>query len=159
MFGTVQERCSSRNGKPQLKIGGKYIFVGRCNTDGIDKGSYVEYETNTFGDGGKLTGLLSIRLAKSSNGSASPGPTPAGGFDGDELRFISNVVGSAIMAKSVGSPTEVKGWALAAREALEALKAVPAPAGRPEHPFNDELPRDEESENPAPKPQPSGARW
>lgn len=157
MFGTVQERCSSRNGKPQLKINGKYIFVGRCNTDGIDKGSQVEYETNTFGDGGKLTGLLSIRLAQPNGAPRSNGsqaPSPASFFDGDELRFISNVVGSAIMAKSAASPTDVKGWALAAREALEALKG--APAQRTEHPFNDDLPPDE-SENPAP-PQNNGAR-
>jgi hypothetical protein len=151
MLGTVQERCNSRNGKPQLKIGGKYIYVGRCNIDGIDQGAYVEYETNTFGERNNLTGLLSIRLAKPANGSAPPGGgiSPPSGFDGDELRFISNVVGSAIMAKSAASPTDVKGWALAAREALEALKSRTQPA-RDEHPFNDDLPPDE-SENPAPR--------
>lgn len=149
MLGTVQERTTSRNGKPQLKINGKYIFVGRCNTDGIDKGSYVEYETNTFGNDGKLTGLLSIRLAQQNGGAKSNGSQPAAPsfFDGDELRFISNVVGSAIMAKSAGSPTDVKGWALAAREALEALKST---RPQPEHEFNDDLPPDE-SENPAPR--------
>jgi hypothetical protein len=160
MFGTVQGREFSKKGSLKLKIEGKWMFVGRCNADGIDNGAYVEYETNTFGDRGNLIGLQSIRVvprpqqssAPQSNGHAAPpsnGGIELSPLDDSGMRFVSNVVGSAIAAGTLKDAVEVEKWTMAALGAFRALmgRQLREPGEDDEDP--------NESENPAPK----GANW
>lgn len=145
-FGTFTEWGQTRNGGPKLKIDGKWVFPQRgTNTDGLQPGMRVEYDTHLGGDKGTLVLLDRIRPAAQppqSNGPVFPIP-PA--YDEAELRFISNVVGSALTAGKLIAAHEVTVWALAAQRALGALKAD-------DKELNDRIPGedDERSENPAP---------
>jgi len=154
MFGTVQGREFSKKGSLKLKIEGKWMFAGRCNVDGIDTGTYVEYDTKTFGEKNNLIGIERIRVVPrpqqnaSSNGN---GHAPTGGvelspLDDSGMRFVSNLVGIAILAKTIVDPAEVEKWTMAALGSLRAL------SGRES---NREPGEDDESEDPAPR----DAQW
>ncbi len=135
-IGTVQEFARSKNGAPQVKIGGKYYFVGKANIDGMSVGDEIDFESNVFGDRGTLYGLQSWKLAKTTqrpqqvNGHAAP-PAPA--FDGDMLRYASNVVANAIQAGLIKVPRDITPWFWAAMD-------CPKATDEEEPPFNDEIP-------------------
>ncbi len=131
MIGTVQEKGVSKNGKPKIKIDGKWYFAGRCDISSIQPGQKIDFASSTFGEGGKFSGLDSWALVPSST--AQPSATLSGYMDESELRFVSNVVGSAITGGACKEPTQVLSWAKAAQGALHALKT----------------PMSDESENPA----------
>ena len=133
MIGTVQEKGLSKNGKPKIKIDGKWYFAGRCDISQIYPKNVVEFSSSTFGEGGKFNGLESIVAAANTQPAQSKAAEPSPYIDEAEMRFISNVVGSAITAKSCDSPDQVLSWAKAAQGALHALKT----------------PMSDESENPA----------
>jgi hypothetical protein len=164
MLGTVQGREFSKKGSLKLKIEGKWMFVGRCNVDGIDTGAYVEYDTNTFGDRGNLIGLQAIRVVPrpqnaapaQSNGHAVPASNSGielSPLDDSGMRFISNIVGSAITAGTLKDPVEVEKWTMAALGAFRALmgRTLAREPGE-----DDDDPN--ESENPAPQGN-TGTRW
>lgn len=148
MIGTFQEWGRTSKGGPKLKLDGRWVYPSRgCNTDGLNPGMAVEYETSMGGNDGKLVILNRIRPAP--QGSAPPANNAAP-YDESELRFISNVVGSALTAGTIKEPGQLMEWALAAQGALKALKG-------PKDPLDDDLPDSFESEDPAPKG--GGAPW
>lgn len=121
-FGTFQEWGKTSTGGPKLKIEGKWVFPDRkANLDGIEPGAYVEYETRQGGNDGKLTILNRIRPAQPSAGQKPAAAVQSPAWDDSGMRFISNIVGSAIAGGKLESPTDVKAWTLAAQEALQAL--------------------------------------
>lgn len=130
-IGTVQGFPESRNGKPQIKIDGAYYFVGRCDVSSLKKGDRIDFTFNTFGDNGKLKGLQNWALANGApqtNGQMNGAAHSASALDDQDRPAISNWVAHAIAAGHIKSPTEIKAWALASQEALQALKgAKPAP--------------------------------
>lgn len=131
-IGTFQEFARSRKGAPQVKIDGKYYFVGKCNVDGLTPGDRIEFESNTFGDRGTLHGLQTWKLAgapQKPNGHAAPAPA----FDGDMLRYASNVVANAIQAGLIKAPRDITPWFWAAMD-------CPKASDEEEPPFNDEIP-------------------
>lgn len=135
-IGTVQEFARSKKGAPQVKIGGKYYFVGKANIDGLNVGDEIEFESNVFGDRGTLYGLQSWRPSKvapkqQSNGNGHAAPAPA--FDGDMLRYASNVVANAIQAGLIKGPRDITPWFWAAMD-------CPKATDEEEPPFNDEIP-------------------
>lgn len=134
-IGTVQEFARSKKGAPQVKIGGKYYFVGKANIDGLNVGDEIEFESNTFGDRGTLYGLNSWRLAKKPQNGAQPsnGSAPsATAVDGDQLRYASNVVANAIQAGLIKEPRDITKWYWGAMDSMNATDDEP--------PFNDEIP-------------------
>lgn len=134
-IGTFQEFARSRKGAPQVKIDGKYYFVGKCNVDGLTPGDKIEFESNTFGDRGTLHGLNTWKLAgapqKANGAAANHSPAPAA-VDGDLLRYASNVVANAIQAGLVKNPKDITPWYWAAMECPNAQDDEP--------PFNDDIP-------------------
>lgn len=172
MFGTVQEMNPSKSGKSmKLKINGKWLTAGgRVNLDGVSAGGYVEYEEGSFpgSDGTMIACINRIRPAQAGaaiaqQGSSQPpcgvingGAPQSAAVDEASLRFISNVVGSAIAAKTIENPTDVRAWTLAAREALQALSEPVKAAVDPE--FNDDMP-DNFYENLPPQKAPQGPSW
>lgn len=121
MFGTVNELGRTKTGGPRLKIDGKWTYPSRtCNIDGIQAGGYVEYETSLGGNQGTLVILNRIRPAQAPAGTPSAAPQSAA-VDEASLRFISNVVGSAITAGAIKDPKDVSPWSLAALKALKTL--------------------------------------
>lgn len=134
-IGTIQSFERSRNGAPKLKIDGKYYFVGKTNIDGLGVGDKVDFTSNTFGDRG-LLGLMTCVPARAaqnvppqSNGHAAP----AAVFDGDMLRYASNVVANAIQAGLIKAPRDITPWFWAAMD-------CPKASDDEEPPFNDEIP-------------------
>jgi hypothetical protein len=131
-IGTVQEFARSKKGAPQVKIDGKYYYVGKCNIDGMSVGDRIEFESNAFGDRGTLFGLQTWKMSgpvqPKSNGHAAPAPT----FDGDMLRYASNVVANAIQAGLIKEPKHITPWFWAAMDCPKASDDEP--------PFNDEIP-------------------
>lgn len=135
--GTFQEHARSKKGAPQVKIDGKYYFVGKCNIDGLTPGDRIEFESNTFGDRGTLLGLNTWKLAgapQRSNGAAPAAAASAAPsvVDGDQLRYASNVVANAIQAGLIKEPREITKWYWGAMDSLHASDDEP--------PFNDDGP-------------------
>lgn len=144
MIGTVQELGASKNGKPKVKIDGIWYFAGRCDISTVKPGNVLDFTFSEFGEprnGKRMRGLdnwaftSQASIPHAAEVQAKLGePAPSNYIDEAELRFISNVVGSAISAGTLKEPQDVTKWAIAARGALGALK------GEFQH---------EESENPA----------
>lgn len=140
MFGTVQEMNPSKSGKSQrLKINGKWLIANfKVNLDGVVPGASVEYEEGSFvgNDGTPVATVAKIRPAQQSayppnqngggqNAANSPVTIPKSApVDEASLRFISNVVGSALTAGIIKAPTEVGSWAIAALRALKSLEVA-----------------------------------
>ncbi len=149
MIGTVQELGARKNGKPKVKIDGIWYFAGRCDISTVKPGNVLDFTFSEFGEprnGKRMRGLdnwaftsqASIPHAAEVQDKRGE-PASSNYIDEAELRFISNVVGSDISAKTILVGPEVTGWALAAQEALRALKGEPIRAVSYE-----------DSENPAP---------
>lgn len=171
MFGVLQEFGRSKAGNPKLKIDGRWYPAGRNNLDGLVEGGRVEYEEGSFpgSDGKPVACINKIRPAPVANG---PGPVSgavgaivsrqsavipvSAPVDEASLRFISNVVGSAIAAKTLDSPTDIRAWTLAAREALQALSEPPKAAAPVDPEFNDDMPEAFYKELPPGATQPKG---
>jgi hypothetical protein len=123
MFGNFTEWGKTSTGGPKLKIEGKWVFPDRkANLDALEPPLYVEYETRQGGNDGKLTILNRIRPATPPPGQKPPAAVNAPVWDDSGMRFISNVVGSALAAGKLESPTDVRVWTLAARQGLLALR-------------------------------------
>lgn len=142
IFGYVQARERSKSGKSwRLQVGGKWYTVSnRANLDGIEQGIYVECRMGGFSadNGNWIPTIEGIRPAQ-----APRAPTPPQGrgsgpivpsrlasahWDDSALRFLSNVVGSAITAGVIKDPVEVLAWTAAAEESLRSLGQMQAPA-------------------------------
>lgn len=128
MIGTVQELGTTKNGKAKLKIDGTWFFAGRCNVSSVQVGHKLDFTWSPFGDKGQFKGMDAWGFANETNAKGGqtrdvPIPKPDPNYlDEPSLRFISNVVGSAITAQTLKDPTEVTKWALAAKSALGALQ-------------------------------------
>lgn len=123
MFGTVNERGHTKTGGPRLKIDGKWMYPDRrCNLDGIEPGGYVEYETSLGGNQGTLVILNRIRPAPRPAGMPNGTAPQSAAVEEASLRFISNVVGSAITAGVIKDPNQVGPWSISALRALKSLE-------------------------------------
>jgi hypothetical protein len=128
--GTVQELGASQNGKPKVKIDGTWYFVQSNN--GMNVGSAIEFDPDTFEISGKTFNKIKAwGPAARSSANNPPVSQQAGGLPEPQLRFISNVVGSAIASGAIKAPEHIAGWFEAAKDALEGRDA-----GKP---FNDPL--------------------
>lgn len=130
-FAYVQAKERSKSGKSwKLQLNGKWLSVSnRANMDGVEQGVYVEYQLGGFpGNDGKFIETVDrIRPAQAPAGSTPPSTAgvsklKAALWDDSSLRFISNIVGSAITANRLESPLDVKVWTLAAEQALLSLQ-------------------------------------
>jgi len=143
LSGYVQAKERTKSGKAwKLKLNGKYISVSnRANMDGVDQGSFVEYELGGFqGDNGWVSTIDRVRPAKAPdgaqqerayNGAAAGSSLPSrlanAAWDDSALRFISNVVGCALTAGHAKDPTDILAWTAAAEQALKNLGQAQAP--------------------------------
>lgn len=174
-FATCNEFGQSLKGNPKIKLDGKWFPVGRNNIDGIVPGSQVEVEFGSFPDsktGQPVACINKIRPAPMNGhgmqGNYAPQPKPDSApfkmppsptgmvcevspLDDSGMRFISNLVGSAVTGGHVTAPAELSVWTVAAYRAFKAIKSTVA---EPE--FNDRIPGEDDgdSENPAPP-----SRW
>ena len=127
MIGTVESLTKSKSGKSwRVKISGKYY--GASFDSHLDKevGKAIDfiYSTGDFGDwidswayakgapqaAQEVANRVLERNAERTERLAEP-----------ELRFVSNVVGSAIMAKSLTDPQDIGVWAKAAAAAVKEI--------------------------------------
>lgn len=120
--GPVTEMGQTKSGKSKFKIAGQWYFPGRLKTL-PSVGQTIALKYTLFGDRGDLRSLEDWKPM--TNGAAPSIPVSAG-VDEASLRFISNVVGSAITAKTISEPGQIQAWYQAAKSALEG-KAAPIP--------------------------------
>lgn len=123
--GTVQAKEFSKNGKPKLKVDGKWYFAGRCDVSSVQAGQRIEFEWSEFGEpnakGFRPKGMSNWRLVTAQTPSAA-----TGNQDDADRPFISNVVAHAIQAGCIKAPEEIEKWAVAAQRAMRnALGAKP----------------------------------
>ena len=136
-IGIVNEFARSKKGAPQVKIDGKYYFVGKCNIDGLNVGDRIDYTANTFGDRGTLLGLQTWKLMEpAKNGYGTPDKVNPAVSDDAEMRFISNCVGQAIAAGTIKIPSDIAPWFAAAKAALKQPTADNFDDGPP--PYDDD---------------------
>src|SRR5690348_7683480 len=117
-FGQLTEVGRTKNNTgPKYKIDGQWYYPARsCNTDGLQPGMQVEYEMSWGGNDGKLRILDRVRPAgvpPQSNGNGSHRAAPSqpniptvalSPLDDSGMRFVSNLVGSAVMAGKIDAP-------------------------------------------------------
>jgi hypothetical protein len=143
MQGVVNERGASQRGTPKLKIDGTWYVASKLNLDGIESGSRVEFEPSTFpGQNGPVKCINSIRPVQASGGGGAPAKVANAVSDDATMRFISNIVGSAVTAKTITEPAQIAAWYQAAKMAATA-PALPVrrpPSDDEPPPFNDEIP-------------------
>lgn len=123
---TIQEIGKTSTGKPKVKAGGQWYFLGR-NIDAPAQGATVEIREGSFkfGDGTPAKTIEAWRPASSGSAQQQPAPPP-GYVDEASMRFISNCVGSAITAGTIKEPGQIASWFRAAKAALEG-KDAPIP--------------------------------
>lgn len=127
MQGKIENISKSKSGKTwRVKIGGQ--FYGANFDSNLDSavGKMIDfnYEDGEFGKWVKSWDYL-----RGGSQAPSPGPqtapnSPAGAgstLSEPELRFISNVVGQAILSKTLTDPSLIGLWAKAARQTLKEL--------------------------------------
>lgn len=114
--GPVTELGQTKNGSKKFKIGGQWYFPGRNLAGSFPTvGQSVELKYTLFGDKNDLRSLERWRTI-----AAAPQtqPQPSTALDGDSLRYISNILGNAVAAKTINSPSELYIWFEAAKAAL-----------------------------------------
>jgi len=104
------------NGKFSCSAGPK-IDISSL-TIGSEADFQVESKPKANGEG-SYSKLTSFSFAGSAPISAITTPVTKDGISEPMLRFISNVVGTAITSGAINSPTDIKIWALAARDAFK----------------------------------------
>lgn len=134
--GYVQEMGRTKSGaSAKLKINGTWTTVNNrsANIDGIQPGAYVEYQLGGFNgsDGKWIPTIDRIRPAQAPQGQPpGQGTAQAGSpvsrlksasWDDSSMRFMSNLIGAAIMAGKIETPIQISDWALAAQDALLVL--------------------------------------
>lgn len=126
MIGTVQEVTKSKSGRAwRVNVEGKWY--GAFLDSGVDGavGKRIDFTYKSdpkFGDQITKWGYA----GGNGNGATAPvgapqAPASNGPLTEPELRFCSNVVGQAILAKTLTDPEMIGLWAKAARQALKEL--------------------------------------
>lgn len=152
---TVQEHGQTKSGNPKVRANGKWYFLARDIGAPPAVGATVEIRTGSFtmGEPPKVfetieawrpAGQVQPTVAQPSYAppnqqyAAQTSARPAKQEPVDEyideasLRYISNVVGQAIAAKTIVEPGQILAWHLAAKASL---KNQSAPV-----PFDDRIP-------------------
>ena len=125
MIGKVENVSKSKTGKSwRVKIGSEYYGAQfDSNIEGAT-GKMIDF---SFDDDVKF-GKWVKSWAYATNAAPQPPAAPVAEHGGEhtglteaEMRFISNVVGQAILAKTISTPLEISVWAKAARMTLKEL--------------------------------------
>lgn len=122
MIGTVDRVEKSKSGKSwRVKIGPKYYGAGFDSQISGASGKSIDFN---FEDGEFGPWIKSWAYAQDNPVPTSPqapnSPQKAG-LEEHELRFVSNVVGSAITAKTLTDPLQISVWAKAAAATVKEL--------------------------------------
>lgn len=128
MQGTVQEITTTKAGKPRVKVNGEWYSVK--GVIGMFTGQSIDFDASSWDYQGKTYHGIdkwgpvpgsSVQPMPSAPPQATNGHAPSLALTGDELRFISNVVGSAITSKAIEDPVDLIAWAKGAQAALKSL--------------------------------------
>lgn len=129
MEGTVQKIELKDGGKARVSVNGQWYSIK--GTNGLTEGARIGFDASSWDYKGKTYhgidkwGLLPEAPHTNGNGAAhhpaTPAASPAMVMTGDELRFISNVVGSAITSGTIKDPVDLIAWAKGAQGALKSL--------------------------------------
>ena len=138
MRGAIQEISFSQGGKLKLKIEGKWYFSPNNDDPNLKPGVTLGFDAGQFEFKNKYYDRIDkyevIRADTSSSGynppihaspqTQTPAATPETYISEPEMRFISNVVGQAIVSKTITDPMDILAWAKAAQGAISALKVL-----------------------------------
>jgi len=153
MIGVVKERGQTDSGSKHITIDRTRYYFGRAVKSYPEVGQKIEFEYEEFGEPrgkwGRPRAIISWKPVVDSAGKPEPRSTIT---DADILRSVSNVVGSACAAGTVKNPEELEKWFIAAWGGFTRRQKAAQPA-EPE--FDDDIPDGDESENPAPRGEPS----
>lgn len=117
----VEQVTTSKSGKAlRVKAGG--TWYGAKKDSGITAGMEIDA---IIEDGNYGPWIAKYKVTTAAPAQA-PATAPVNGGDhhgltGDELRFVSNIVGTAIQAGKLTDPAEISAWAKAARMTLKEL--------------------------------------
>jgi len=153
MQGTVKERAQTEGGAKYITIDRQRYYFDRGVSTFPEVGAKIEFEYHEFGEArGKFGKPRSISNWKPVLNGAGKPETGSTITDADILRSVSNVVGSACAAGTVKSPQELEQWFMFAWAGFTRRQKSAQPS-EPE--FDDNIPYGDESENPAPRGEPS----
>lgn len=114
----VQEIGKTQKGTPRAKINGEWYFLGRgIGAPPVGQSLEIKEGTFQFADGKDAKTIEAWRPAQAGS-TPAPSQPNAAYIEEANLRFISNVVGSAIAAKTITEPGQVLAWFNAAKNAL-----------------------------------------
>jgi hypothetical protein len=149
-IGVVSEIARTEKGAPYIVVNGTRLYASKCETPptGLTVGMKIDFEANPFGDTGsngkRPMGLKRWKAVVDAQGKPETGSTVT---DGDILRSVSNIVGSACAGGKVADPTELVSWINAAYYGFTNMGKTQAPVSGvnasgpaskdPEHDFDD----------------------
>lgn len=129
---TIQELGKTSNGNPKAKINGEWYFVSKdIGAPPLNTRLEIREGSFTFPDGKPAKTIEAWRPAPGALQAPAQDKPPAY-IEEASLRFISNVVGSAITGGAIKSPGQVNAWFQAAKAALQGKETG--------EPFADQMP-------------------
>lgn len=122
MQGKVDSIEKSKSGKSwRVKIEGKYYGAGLDSQIEGAKGKSIDFTAEDTDFGLWIKSWAYAQSATTQNGTAGEHGGEHPGLTEAEMRFVSNVVGQAILAKTITDPLVISQWAKAARATLKEL--------------------------------------
>ncbi len=122
MIGKVEQVTKSKSGKA-LRVMINGVWYGAFLDSGLDGavGKTVDAQITPNKGFGEGIGQWAYSTAPTppQPANTASAPSTGGKLTEPELRFVSNVVGSAIMAKTLTDPMEIGTWAKAAAAAVK----------------------------------------
>lgn len=116
MIGKIDSVEKSKSGKSwRVKVGGKYYGAKFDSHLEKEVGKTIDFNVESGEYGDWIVSWAHTQSAAPANGGDHEG------LSDTEMRFISNVVGQAILAKTVSDPLQISLWAKAARQTLREL--------------------------------------
>lgn len=152
-IGIVTAKEVNQNNKQKIRIDSDWYFAGNTDVSQLNVGQRISFDWNTFGAQNNLRGLQAwgltpdqptpeeVAAAKPQERKPWAGKPGGGGFargqdrgleiDLQCMRFVGQVVGSAIEAKQILHEDNIAGWVTKAYDAIKFAKSWGATAPAP----------------------------
>lgn len=125
LSGSLQEVGQTSRGDPKIKVNGKWMYFKNKPGPIPTAGTILNIAYTYGGKDGKLPLIVEWQASNSAPAASSPNKgNDSPPIDEASLRFISNVVGSAISAGTIKDPSQIEAWFEHAKDAVQGKKRM-----------------------------------
>ena len=122
MIGKVKTVTKSKSGKAfRVQFEGSEKWYGAFLDSGLDKavGRVIDAQITPDKGFGEGVGQWGFSAEPAPPSAPTQAPTVSGRLTEPELRFVSNILGAAVTAKTITDPLQIGVWAKAAAQAVK----------------------------------------